>query len=169
MTPTPFIRPDIEQLPGSRIREVANAAMGCSDVLPFWFGESDEVTPQAVRDAACASLARGETFYAHNLGLPSLREAIAGYMQNLHGPDVGVQRIAVVSSGVTGLMLAMQLLVGAGDEVVRSRRSGRTSPLSRSCWAAWCGACRCRQQTAYGAWTWTNCVGPSRTKPVFCW
>ena len=39
----------------SRIREVANAGMGRSDVLAFWFGESDEVTPDVVRQAAIAS------------------------------------------------------------------------------------------------------------------
>ena len=111
------MRPEIESLPGSRIREVANAALGRADVLAFWFGESDEVTPEAVRQAAIESLQRGETFYAHNLGLPSLREAIAGYLSGLHGP-VGAERIAVTSSGVTALMLAMQMLAGPGDEVV---------------------------------------------------
>ena len=63
------------------IRQVANAGMGRSDVLKFWFGESDEVTPQFIRDAAAASLQQGETFYAQNLGLPELREAISGYAQ----------------------------------------------------------------------------------------
>jgi len=86
-------------------------------LLPFWFGESDEVTPQAVRDAAAQSLARGETFYSHNLGLAELREALRGYVAGLHG-DPGDNRIAVTSSGVTALMTAMQLLVDAGDEVV---------------------------------------------------
>ncbi len=107
----------IEQLPASRIREVANAGLGRSDVLPFWFGESDEVTPVAVREAAAASLMRGETFYAHNLGLTELREGLAAYASALHGP-VGVERIAITSAGVTALMLAMQMLAGAGDEVV---------------------------------------------------
>ena len=110
-------RPAIDQLPASRIREVANAGLGRSDVLAFWFGESDEVTPQAVRDAAAASLQRGETFYSHNLGLPELREAIAGYTSALHRP-IGPERIAVTSSGVSALMVAMQMLAGAGDEVV---------------------------------------------------
>jgi aspartate/methionine/tyrosine aminotransferase len=114
---TPFMRPAIDALPGSRIREVANAGLGRSDVLPFWFGESDEVTPQAIRDAATASLAAGETFYSHNLGLPALREAIAAYASALHGP-VAAERIAVTSSGVTALMVAAQLLLAAGDEVV---------------------------------------------------
>ncbi len=106
----------ITRLPASKIREVANAGLGRDDVLAFWFGESDEVTPPAVRDAAARSLADGETFYAHNLGLPELRDAIAAYTGALH-PPVGSGRIAVTSSGVNALMLAMQLLVDPGDEV----------------------------------------------------
>ncbi len=107
----------IDELPASKIREVANAAMGRSDVLAFWFGESDEPTPQFIRDAAVRSIADGETFYSHNLGLAELRDAIAGYASSLH-PAVASDRIAVTSSGVSALMLAMQALVGAGDEVV---------------------------------------------------
>ena len=107
----------VDELPGSKIREVANAALGRSDVLAFWFGESDEPTPAFIRDAAAASLAAGETFYSHNLGLPELREAVAGYISALHG-RVDADRIAVTSSGVSALMLATQALVGAGDEVV---------------------------------------------------
>jgi aspartate/methionine/tyrosine aminotransferase len=111
------MRPLIDQLPASKIREVANAAMGRDDVLAFWFGESDEPTPQFIRDAAAKSIAEGETFYSHNLGLAELRDAIAGYVGSLH-PVVGSERIAVTSSGVSALMLAMQALVGPGDEVV---------------------------------------------------
>jgi aspartate/methionine/tyrosine aminotransferase len=110
------MRNTIRDLPGSRIREVANAGLGRDDVLAFWFGESDEVTAPAVREAAAQSLVRGETFYSHNLGLAELREALAGYTATLH-PAVGADRIAVTSSGVSALMLAMQMLAGAGDEV----------------------------------------------------
>ena len=111
------MRPVIDRLPGSKIREVANAGLGRSDVLAFWFGESDEPTPAFIREAAVRSLNSGETFYAHNLGLPELREALAAYVGTLHRP-VEVGRIAVTSSGVNALMLAMQALAGAGDEVV---------------------------------------------------
>lgn len=111
------MREAINRLPGSKIREVANAGLGKPDVLAFWFGESDEVTPESVRRAAAESLLRGETFYSHNLGLLELREALRAYTAGLHG-DPGPDRIAVTSSGVTALMTAMQLLVDAGDEVV---------------------------------------------------
>jgi aspartate/methionine/tyrosine aminotransferase len=111
------MRTSIQNLQGSQIRLVVNAALGKPDVLRFWFGESDEATPQSVRDAAMQSIQSGETFYNQNLGIPELREAIAGYMSRLHG-RVPVERIAVASSGVSGLMLAAQLLLDAGDEVV---------------------------------------------------
>ena len=111
------MRDTIAGLPGSKIREVANAGLGRADLLAFWFGESDEVTPLAVRQAASESLLRGETFYSHNLGLAELREALRHYTAGLHG-DPGPDRIAVTSSGVSALMTAMQLLVDAGDEVV---------------------------------------------------
>ena len=115
------MRAVVQQLEGSRIREVANAGLGRDDVLKFWFGESDEVTPEVVRQAAVQSLQAGETFYAHNLGLPELRQAIATYTDRLH-PGRGVahwfDRVAVTSGGVNGLMVAAQALVDAGDEVV---------------------------------------------------
>ena len=118
-SPFPVIsRPAIQQLQSSLIREVANAAMGRTDVLPFWFGESDRPTPDFIRQAAVASLTSGETFYSQNLGRPYLREAIASYLTGLHDTPVAPERIAAVGSGVSGLMLAMQLVVGAGDRVV---------------------------------------------------
>ena len=112
------MRQAIIDLQASRIRDVANAGLGRSDVLAFWFGESDEVSPEFIRQAAIDSLQKGETFYAHNLGLPELRHAIATEMQLRHGFGIGVDRIAVTSGGVNALMLAMQAIVNPGDEVV---------------------------------------------------
>ena len=115
------MRKTVLNLEESMIRQVANAGMGRSDVLKFWFGESDEVTPQFIRDAATASLQRGETFYAHNLGLPELREAIAGYANGIRvqgASKISADRIAVTAGGVNALMLATQALVDSGDEVV---------------------------------------------------
>ena len=113
------MRQAILNLEESKIREVANAGIGRADVLPFWFGESDEVTPEPVRAAAIAALQAGETFYSHNLGLPELRQALADYTSRLHAPAaIGPERIAVTSGGVNALMLAMQMLIDAGDEVL---------------------------------------------------
>ena len=115
------MRQAVLNLEESMIRQVANVGMGRTDVLKFWFGESDEITPQFIRDAAALSLKNGETFYAQNLGMPELREAIAGYATGLRTPGatkIEADRIAVTSGGVSALMLAVQALVSSGDEVV---------------------------------------------------
>ncbi len=115
------MRQAVLNLEESMIRQVANVGMGRSDVLKFWFGESDEATPQFIRDAAAASIQHGETFYAQNLGLPELREAIAAYSQSIRvqgASKIGADRDAVTSGGVNALMLAVQALVDCGDEVV---------------------------------------------------
>jgi aspartate/methionine/tyrosine aminotransferase len=115
------MREVIAQLEESLIRVVANAALDRSDVLKFWFGESDAPTPEPIVQAASASLAAGETFYSHNLGLPALREALAAYSSTLRSPGaqpIAVDRIAVTAGGVNGLMLSAQSLINAGDRVV---------------------------------------------------
>ncbi|MGF6596876.1 aspartate/methionine/tyrosine aminotransferase [Paraburkholderia sp. GAS448] len=114
---SPNARDAVRALRPSQIREVANAGFGVDNVLPFWFGESDRVTPQFIRDAASEALAAGATFYTHNLGIAPLRAALADYVSARHGAtDVG--HVAVTSAGVNALMLAAQLVVGAGDRVV---------------------------------------------------
>ncbi|KVH78142.1 aspartate aminotransferase [Burkholderia cepacia] len=107
----------VHALRPSLIREVANAGFGVPDMLPFWFGESDRVTPDFIRNAATAALRDGETFYTHNLGTAPLRDAIAAYVSARHGATAA-DTVAVTSSGVSALMLAAQLLVGPGERVV---------------------------------------------------
>ena len=119
------MRKIIQSLEESKIREVANSGLlaskqaetGRTEVLKFWFGESDEVTPDFIRQAAMASLQAGETFYCHNLGLAELREAVAANATRLH-QHVSADRVAITAGGVNALMLACQMLIDAGDEVV---------------------------------------------------
>jgi len=113
----PEPRPAVQSLRGSKIREVANAGLGDPDILPFWFGEPDEITPEFIREAAIEALRAGDTFYTHNLGIQPLRAALAAYVSRLHRP-VDLERIAVTSSGMSALMLATQAIVGPGDRVV---------------------------------------------------
>jgi len=79
-----------------------------------------------LRQAAADALLRGETFYSHELGPPELRGAIASHVSQLHG-SVDPERIALTSSGVSALMVAMQLLIEPGDEVVTA------APVSARC------------------------------------
>ena len=110
-------RAAVRSLTASKIRELYNEGIGRKDVLAFWVGEPDEPTPEFIRKAAAESMAAGELFYTHNLGIPELRDALAAYVSRLHRSTTQGQ-IAVTSAGVNALMLASQLLVDPGDRVV---------------------------------------------------
>ncbi|MGI4856262.1 MAG: pyridoxal phosphate-dependent aminotransferase [Janthinobacterium lividum] len=114
---SPAARVAVAALRASKIREVANAALGRADVLPFWFGESDQPTPAFIGAAAQTAIAEGRTFYTHNMGNAPLRAALAEYATRLHGAT-DVENIAVTSGGVSAIMLAAQLLLGPGDRLV---------------------------------------------------
>ena len=111
-------RDAVRALTASKIRELYNAGLGNPNVLPFWVGEPDEPTPDFIRKAGTDSIAAGELFYTHNLGIPELREALAAYITRLHR-RVSFNEIAVTTAGVNALMVASQLLVDPGDRVVQ--------------------------------------------------
>jgi aspartate/methionine/tyrosine aminotransferase len=112
------IRRNIQELPASRIRQVTFAGRGIEGLIPLWFGEGDEVTPQFIRDAAAAALQRGETFYGPNRGIPELRDAIQRYLRRIYRAEVELDRLVVSASAMNALMISVQCLVGAGDSAV---------------------------------------------------
>ena len=59
---SPFAREAVRSLRASKIREVANAGLGREDVLAFWFGEPDEVTPAFIRQAGIDALNAGAMY-----------------------------------------------------------------------------------------------------------
>jgi aspartate aminotransferase len=112
------VRPVIDAMPFTRIGEIAMAGMGDPDVIRLWYGESDLPTPAFICEAAAAALRGGETFYTYKRGLPELRAAIARYLSRLHARPIGDARVIVTSSAMNAIMMLMQALVDAGDNVV---------------------------------------------------
>ncbi len=114
----PTVRRRITTLKTSGIRAIADAAMGRDDVIPLWFGEPDRPTPSFICDAASRALRAGDTFYAPNRGKPELVTAIAEYESRLHARPVTEDRVVVTCAGMNALMIAAELLVDPGDEVL---------------------------------------------------
>jgi len=103
----------------SRIRELAETAMGMDGVLRLYFGESNLPTPDFIKRAAGRAIEAGFTFYTENAGLPSLRAAIAAYYRDRHGVsrDPGSE-IVITASGVQALNVAMRCVLDPGDEAI---------------------------------------------------
>lgn len=112
------VRAAMAALEPQLIAEVSQLALGDPKVIPLWFGESDMVTPEFIRRAAADALKAGQTFYTHTRGIPSLRQAIADYLTALYRRPVAVDRVSVTTAGMNAIMLAMQLVMQAGDNAV---------------------------------------------------
>ena len=65
------IRPLLRQLRPNGLVEVANLGLHRPGLIPLWFGESDLVTPEFIRNAAIAALTEGKTFYTWARGIRS--------------------------------------------------------------------------------------------------
>jgi len=93
-------------------------ARGGEPMIYLNIGEPDFTAPPGVQRAAEACLAAGRTQYTPALGLPALRERIAGWYRTRWGVDVDPARIAVTAGASAALQLVCLALFEAGDEVL---------------------------------------------------
>jgi aspartate/methionine/tyrosine aminotransferase len=106
-------------VPHSRIRELAEVAMSMPGVLKLYFGESNQPTPEFIKQAAVQAIADGYTFYTENAGLPSLRRALAEHYRKLQGVDLDPQsEIVITASGVQALNVGIRCVLDPGDEAL---------------------------------------------------
>ena len=91
--------------------------MSMEGVSKLYFGESNVPTPDFIKRAAQKAMADGFTYYTENAGLPSLRRALARYYSELHGVELDpLSEIAVTTSGVQALNVAIRSVLDPGDE-----------------------------------------------------
>ena len=115
----PVVSSSVERVPRSRIRELAEIAMGMDGVLRLYFGESNLPTPDYIKQAAVRAMQDGFTFYTENAGLPSLRRAIAENYRLLQAVELDpATEIVVTASGVQALNLGIRCALDPGDEAI---------------------------------------------------
>jgi len=88
------------------------------DVIHMEIGEPDFSTPAPIVRAGQAALASGQTGYTPALGLPALREAIAGLYAQRYGVDLDPARVVVTPGGSAALLLITSLLVDPGQSML---------------------------------------------------
>jgi aspartate aminotransferase len=116
---TPTLAASALRVPHSRIRELAEIAMGMDGVLKLYFGESNLPTPEYIKRAAQKAMADGYTFYTENAGLPSLRKALARYYQEQQGVELDpASEIVITASGVQALNVGIRCVLDPGDEAL---------------------------------------------------
>jgi aminotransferase len=82
-------------------------------------GFPDFEAPQAIKDAACASIQAGQNQYAPPYGTKELREAIASDYTRRYGVPIDPDEQVTVCCGSTEAMMASMLAcIDPGDEVI---------------------------------------------------
>jgi aspartate/methionine/tyrosine aminotransferase len=115
----PELAHSVEQVPHSRIRELAEIAMSMEGVLRLYFGESNLPTPDFIKRAAVQAMSDGYTFYTENAGLPSLRCALAAYYRRLQDVDLDpLGEIVITASGVQALNVGLRCALDPGDQAL---------------------------------------------------
>lgn len=109
----------VKNIPRSGIRDFFELVQGRDDVISLGVGEPDFSAPWHIREAAIFSLEKGNTSYTSNLGLLSLREEIAAYVENLFRVSYDPASEILVTVGVSeALDLVFRALLNPGDEVI---------------------------------------------------
>ncbi|MDX2103915.1 MAG: pyridoxal phosphate-dependent aminotransferase [Alphaproteobacteria bacterium] len=121
MTPDPLVaslRQAAQAVPGSKIGQIFEYGRDKPGLIPMWFGESDVPTPDFIKRAAEDALAQGLTKYSDKRGVTPLRDALSEYLSGLYGVTIGEDRIRAAASGMSAIMIALQMLVEPGKNVV---------------------------------------------------
>jgi aspartate/methionine/tyrosine aminotransferase len=87
-------------------------------VVHMEIGEPDFTAPEPVVAAGMRALREGRTAYTAALGLPALREAIAGHYAARFGRRIDPATVAITSGASGGLLVVAALYVDPGDEVL---------------------------------------------------
>jgi aminotransferase len=117
--PNKFIARTVRAIPRSGIRDFFDIVQSMKDVISLGVGEPDFVTPWHIREAAIYALERGRTSYTSNLGLLSLREAIAVSVEKNFKVAYNPKTEILISVGVSEAMdIAFRAVINPGDEVI---------------------------------------------------
>ncbi len=88
------------------------------DVIGLAAGEPDFDTPDHVKAAANAAIARGETKYTAADGTPALKKAVAAKYKRENGLDYAPEQVTIACGGKHIIYNAMMATLNPGDEVV---------------------------------------------------
>ena len=106
----PFIVMDVMRAANER------AAAG-GDVIHLEVGQPSGQAPERVRAAAKAALDSHGIGYTDALGLPELRQRIAGHYRHAYGVAVAPEQVAVTTGSSGAFLLAFLAAFDAGDRV----------------------------------------------------
>lgn len=108
----------VQDMPDSGIKDFFDVANTMEGALSLGVGEPDFPTPEHVREAAIASIKKGDTKYTDNRGTVELRAAVADYLTKFDLHYDKQDEILITMGASEGIDLALRTLVNPGEEVL---------------------------------------------------
>ena len=119
---TPKLSRRAEQLSPFHVMDILAQAKALSQqgksIYHLEVGEPDFATAEPIINAGIDALKQYRTHYTPALGLPELREEIAGYYERKFSIEVDPRRVIITSGASGALQLAMLCLLDAGENVL---------------------------------------------------
>jgi aspartate/methionine/tyrosine aminotransferase len=100
------------------VKQAAQLQAAGQDIIHMSIGEPDFTAVPAVVEALERAARAGLSQYTEALGIPALREAIAGFYETRFGTRIDPARVIVTAGASGALMLACTALIEAGMQVL---------------------------------------------------
>ena len=109
----------VGNLKKSAIHEMTRLSKEVEDVAFLSWAKPTSDTPEHIKKAAISAIEKGVVGgYSENVGILSLREAIAKKLRSFNNIDADISQIIVTIGAIEGLCAAVMTLVDPGDEVI---------------------------------------------------
>ena len=99
------------------MREAKAKALAGEAIVHMEVGEPGAPSPRPVREAAMRALETSRIAYTDALGMPALREAIAGHYKHRYGLSVPPERIVVTTGSSGGFILSFLATMDHGARI----------------------------------------------------
>lgn len=91
------------------------------DVVSMCAGQPSSGAPRPVLEAAARALEKGDLGYTSQLGIPELREAIAGHYAHRYALEISPEDVVVTTGSSSGFLVSFLAAFDHGDRVAMPR------------------------------------------------
>lgn len=110
------LKPSVTLAASAKAKELKAQGL---DILSVTLGEPDFPTPENIQKAAIEAIQSGKaSFYTPTAGIPELRQAVVGYIEEYYGLAYSPSEVIVTDGAKFALYALFQVILDAEDEVL---------------------------------------------------
>ncbi|MFD1431548.1 aminotransferase class I/II-fold pyridoxal phosphate-dependent enzyme [Lacticaseibacillus yichunensis] len=112
------VRPDLLAMKPSALRAFDEEVSAIPGIIKLTLGEPDFNTPEHIKQAGIRSIEQNHTHYPQAAGIPALREAAAGFLNEKYRLHYTPEEIIVTVGATEAIWASLGALIQPGDKVI---------------------------------------------------